>query len=117
MAIKKMNITHEQHDEFVKQHPNGDMLQLTKWAESKKLTGWYSRRIAVGDGETLTGVAQMLFKKVPKLPYTLCYISRGFVVDYKEDYGDIEGVGTFHLIIKQKKDKMSQIAIEGGYSL
>ena len=40
-----------------------------------------------------------------------------FVVDYKEDYGDIEGVGTFHLIIKQKKDKMAQITVEGGYSL
>ncbi len=26
-----------------------------------------------------------------------------FVVDYKEDYGDVEGVGTFTLIIKQKK--------------
>lgn len=85
MTIKKMNITHEQHDDFVKKHPNGDMLQLTKWAESKKHTGWYSRRIAVGDGETLTGVAQLLFKKVPKLPYTLCYISRGFVVDYKDE--------------------------------
>ncbi|MBN4916770.1 lipid II:glycine glycyltransferase, partial [Staphylococcus sp. EG-SA-23] len=33
------------------------------------------------DGE-VQGVAQLLFKKVPKLPYTLCYISRGFVVDY-----------------------------------
>lgn len=40
-----------------------------------------------------------------------------FVVDYKEDYGDLEGVGTFRLIIKQKKDKMSQIAVEGGYSV
>ena len=39
-----------------------------------------------------------------------------FVVDYKEDYGDTEGVGTFSLTIKQKKDKMSQIAVEGGYS-
>ena len=38
-----------------------------------------------------------------------------FVVDYREDYGDMEGVGTFRLIIKQKKDKMSQIAVEGGY--
>lgn len=85
MSIKQMNITHEEHDKFVKEHPNGDMLQLTKWAESKALTGWYSRRIAVGDGETLTGVAQLLFKKVPKLPYTLCYISRGFVVDYKDE--------------------------------
>lgn len=40
-----------------------------------------------------------------------------FVVDYKENYGDAEGVGTFKLIIKQKKDKMSQVAVEGGYSV
>ncbi|MBE5990923.1 MAG: membrane-associated protease 1 [Paenibacillaceae bacterium] len=40
-----------------------------------------------------------------------------FVVDYKEDYGDTEGVGTFKLIVKQKKDKMAQIAVEGGYSV
>ncbi len=33
-----------------------------------------------------------------------------FVVDYQEDYGDVEGVGTFTLIIKQKKDKMAQVA-------
>lgn len=26
-----------------------------------------------------------------------------FVVDYREDYGDLEGVGTFTLIMKQKK--------------
>ena len=39
-----------------------------------------------------------------------------FVVDYKEDYGDTEGVGTFTLIIKQKKDKMAQVTVEGGYS-
>ena len=38
------------------------------------------------------------------------------VVDYKEDYGDTEGVGTFTLIIKQKKDKMAQVTVEGGYS-
>ncbi len=40
-----------------------------------------------------------------------------FVVGYNEDYGDVEGVGTFALIIKQKKDKMSQVAVEGGYSV
>ena len=39
-----------------------------------------------------------------------------FDVDYKEDYGDTEGVGTFTLIIKQKKDKMAQVTVEGGYS-
>ena len=40
-----------------------------------------------------------------------------FVVDYREDYGDLEGVGTFTLIMKQKKDKMAQISVEGGYSV
>ena len=40
-----------------------------------------------------------------------------FVVDYREDYGDVEGVGSFTLIIKQKKDKMAQVSVEGGYSV
>lgn len=40
-----------------------------------------------------------------------------FVVDYREDYGDEEGVGTFSLMIKQKKDKMVNIAVEGGYAV
>lgn len=43
--------------------------------------------------------------------------SNAFVVDYKETYGDTEGVGTFTLIIKQKKDKMEQVTVEGGYSV
>lgn len=80
--MEKMHITNQEHDAFVKSNPNGDLLQLTKWAETKKLTGWYTRRIAVGRDGEIQGVAQLLFKKVPKLPYTLCYISRGFVVDY-----------------------------------
>ncbi|MDG0843611.1 lipid II:glycine glycyltransferase FemX [Staphylococcus equorum] len=80
--MEKMNITNQAHDAFVKSHPQGDLLQLTKWAETKTLTGWYSKRIAVGEEGKVVGVAQLLFKKVPKLPYTLCYISRGFVTDY-----------------------------------
>jgi len=40
-----------------------------------------------------------------------------FVVDYKETYGDLEGIGTFTLIMKQKKDKMAQVSVEGGYSI
>ncbi|MCU5745171.1 lipid II:glycine glycyltransferase FemX [Staphylococcus sp. SQ8-PEA] len=80
--MERMNITDQEHDDFVKSHPNGDLLQLTKWGETKKLTGWYSKRIAVGEDGKIKGVGQLLFKKVPKLPYTLCYISRGFVTDY-----------------------------------
>lgn len=36
--MEKMHITNQEHDAFVKSHPNGDLLQLTKWAETKKLT-------------------------------------------------------------------------------
>ena len=41
---------------------------------------------------------------------------RAFVIDYKEDFGDSEGTGTFTLTIKQKKDKLNLITVEGGYS-
>ncbi|MEL0537838.1 lipid II:glycine glycyltransferase FemX [Staphylococcus debuckii] len=82
--MEKMNITNQEHDAFVKSHPNGDLLQLTQWAETKKLTGWYSKRVAVGENGEIKGVAQLLFKKVPKLPFTLCYVSRGFVADYND---------------------------------
>ena len=43
------------------------------------------------------------------------YFPNAFVIDYKEDFGDVEGTGTFTLVIKQKKDKLSGITVEGGY--
>ena len=39
-----------------------------------------------------------------------------FVVDYKENFGDTEGIGTFELVVRQKKDKLSLVTVEGGYS-
>ncbi len=39
-----------------------------------------------------------------------------FVVDYKESFGDTQGIGTFELVIRQKKDKLSTVTVEGGYS-
>lgn len=38
-----------------------------------------------------------------------------FVVDYTEAFGDTEGTGTFELVIKQKKDKLPDLTIQGGY--
>ncbi len=39
-----------------------------------------------------------------------------FVIDYKEHFGDTEGIGTFELVIRQKKDKLNLVTVEGGYS-
>lgn len=38
-----------------------------------------------------------------------------FVVDYTEHFGDVEGIGTFTLILKQKKDRLNKVTVEGGY--
>ncbi|MED1917991.1 membrane-associated protease 1 [Bacillus thuringiensis] len=45
------------------------------------------------------------------------YFPNAFVVDYNESFGDTEGVGTFSIFIKQKKDKTELTKIEGGYSV
>ena len=40
---------------------------------------------------------------------------RAYVIDYKEDFSNSDGIGQFTIVIKQKKDKLDTIAIEGGY--
>lgn len=42
-------------------------------------------------------------------------LPNAFVVDYEEQYGDVEGVGTFRLYVKQKKDKTAAVKFEGGF--
>ena len=42
-------------------------------------------------------------------------IPNAFVVGYEEDFTDENGAGTFRLLIKQKKDKMSNLKFEGGF--
>jgi hypothetical protein len=43
-------------------------------------------------------------------------LPQAFVVDYHEKFGDTTGVGTFTLIVRQKKDKTANVKIEGGFS-
>ncbi|HCN58023.1 MAG TPA: methicillin resistance protein [Exiguobacterium sp.] len=85
MTYQQLEIEPAQFEQFVKTHPKGDLLQLPAWGSVKAATGWTHERIAVGTaGGQLVGVALLLFKKVPKLPFTLCYAPRGFVVDYTD---------------------------------
>ncbi len=39
-----------------------------------------------------------------------------FVVDYQEEYDDQEGTGIFTLVLKQKKDRIRHVAVEGNYT-
>ena len=84
MAVQPVKLTEKEHDDFVKSHDRGDLLQLSSWGDVKRKNGWTAERIAVAREGVTTGVALLLFKRVPKLPFTLCYAPRGFVVDYED---------------------------------
>lgn len=45
------------------------------------------------------------------------FFPHAFVVDYDEHYFDTEGVGTFLLTIRQRKDKFNLTTIEGNYGV
>jgi len=44
-------------------------------------------------------------------------LPNAFVVDYVVDYSDEEGNGTFSLLVRQKKDKTKDVAVEGGFAV
>lgn len=43
-------------------------------------------------------------------------VPNAFVVGYKEDFDDETGIGVFTLLLRQKKDKMTALRFEGGFS-
>lgn len=43
-------------------------------------------------------------------------LPNAFAIGYEEDFADESGVGTFTLLVKQKKDKMAGLAFEGGFA-
>lgn len=43
------------------------------------------------------------------------HFPNAFVIDYKEEYGDTNGTGSFTLVLRQKKDKIANVTVEGGY--
>lgn len=58
---------------------------------------------------TIQNIRGGVVERTYKLP-------NAFVVDYIEEFGDTEGVGTFTLKIKQKKDRLEYVEVEGGYA-
>ncbi|MGF3067006.1 lipid II:glycine glycyltransferase FemX [Facklamia sp. P12945] len=80
--IRNIIISDTEHDQFVKDHPNGDMCQLSSWAKIKQSLGWKWSRVSVGHEDRVTGVASLLYKEIPIIKRSICYVSRGFVVDW-----------------------------------
>lgn len=91
MALSTLDLTPREHDDFVRDHPHGHLMQTTPWGREKEHTGWTWRTVAVGrrgagaDGtDEVTGAALILFRRTPVLPMALAYCPRGFVVDWSD---------------------------------
>ncbi len=79
-----------------------DTMKIAKWSCVRAESSDSYRKATV---EVV--VANQIVRKV--------HFPNAFVVDYTEHYFDTEGAGTFHLVIRQKKDKFEATTIEGGY--
>lgn len=74
------NITKEEHDQFVMNHPQCNLLQSAKWGEIK--ANWKQIIVGVNDGKHLIASSSILIKPLP-LGITMFYIPRGPVMDYE----------------------------------
>lgn len=79
MLTAKIGISAEEHDDFVKQSPQANLLQSSKWANIK--AHWGNERIGFYENDTLVASASILIQPLP-LGFTLLYIPRGPIMDY-----------------------------------
>lgn len=64
-------LTKNQWDDFLSQHPNVHILQTSAWGDLKSAFGWDAARLVVDN----VG-AQILFRRLP-MGFTLAYIPKG----------------------------------------
>jgi UDP-hydrolysing UDP-N-acetyl-D-glucosamine 2-epimerase len=120
-------------EKFVKNHSNayiyhslGQRMYLSVMAHVDAVMGNSSsglyeapsfKKPTVNIGERQKGrlMASSVINCAPKRDEILEAIKKAFVVDYIEEFSEDKGDGAFTLIIKQKKDKIDEVEIEGGY--
>lgn len=84
--------------------PADDTLKVAKWSKVRAEVADSYRK-----AELEVVVASQIVRKVT--------FPEAFVVDYDEHYHDTEGVGTFVLTIRQKKDRFDDTEIVGGFGI
>ena len=82
MFSYKIGITEIEHDNFVRNSSQPNLLQSSKWAHVKN--NWGNERIGFYRNGELVAVASILIKQLP-LGFTMFYIPRGPVMDYKNN--------------------------------
>ena len=77
----KIGISAQEHDDFVKQSSQTNLLQSASWAKVKD--NWDNERIGFYKNNQLVASASILIKPLP-LSMTMLYIPRGPIMDYQD---------------------------------
>ena len=79
MYTYKLGISAQEHDDFVKHHPQANLLQSASWAKIKD--NWGNERVGFYQDGKLVASASILIRPLP-LGMSMFYIPRGPVMDY-----------------------------------
>ena len=81
MYTYKLGISAQEHDDFVKHHPQANLLQSANWAKIKD--NWGNERVGFYQDGKLVASASILIRPLP-LGMSMFYIPRGPVMDYTD---------------------------------
>lgn len=81
MFTYTVGISAQEHDNFVSQHPQTNLLQSSNWARIKD--NWGNERIGFYQDGQLVAAASVLIQPLP-LGFTMLYIPRGPIMDYTD---------------------------------
>lgn len=128
VSLRETNIINV---EFTADIPHDSNARSTDLGSTLLITG---KILAAVDGETADDTSKLARWSLVPAENADCYrnvqvdviaasqvvrqitLPNAFVIDYKEDFTDETGTGVFTLLVKQKKDKMTSLKFEGGFS-
>lgn len=128
ISLRETNIINV---EFTADIPHDSNARSTDLGSTLRITG---KILAAVDGEAADDTSKIARWSLVPAENADCYrnvqvdviaasqvvrqitLPNAFVIDYKEDFTDETGTGVFTLLVKQKKDKMTSLKFEGGFS-
>lgn len=81
MFTYKIGISTSEHDRFVIDSPQTNLLQSSSWAKIKD--SWGNDRLGFYQDDKLVAVASVLIQPLP-LGFSMIYIPRGPIMDYQD---------------------------------
>lgn len=79
-----MTTLNDKIQQFINNHPRGNFFQTEQWGRVKSLHDWSYEQIVIENDGEVQAVCTVLFRKVPRLPFTIAYAPRGYVGNYED---------------------------------